>query len=172
MMYDPTIFDNLKVAFENYVYDLDNVSGEVSISNRKDKLEMATMSRAFSLQFTLADQKDVTAEILLGASLQDLAAEILETSGEKPGCTLLVRFYKQVEDVEAECSQIEAGMQTIWSQRPLTQTISFVYGPDQPVFMNTIEVGFNRKINEDQIEDIPALVDHILETLEQLNSMY
>ncbi|NYF24394.1 hypothetical protein HDC33_001219 [Sporosarcina sp. JAI121] len=25
-LYDPTIFENLKIAFENHVYDLDNVN--------------------------------------------------------------------------------------------------------------------------------------------------
>ncbi|MCF6411363.1 hypothetical protein [Pseudalkalibacillus salsuginis] len=170
-MNDPTIFDNLKVAFENYVYDLDNINGEVSVSNRKDKMEMASMSRAFSLQFTLAGQQDVTAEIFLAASLDDLAAEIMETSGENPGCTLLVRFYMEVNDVQTDCGLIEQLMQSIWDQRPLTQTISFVYSPDQNKFMNKIEVGFNRKINEGHIQDIPALIDHVLETLAQLNEM-
>ncbi|WP_408009258.1 hypothetical protein ACJROX_02775 [Pseudalkalibacillus sp. A8] len=168
-MNDPTIFDNLKVAFENYVYDLDNMSGEVTVSNRTDKMEMASMSRAFSLQFILSDQQDVTAEIFLASSLEDLSAEIMDSSGENPGCTLLIRFYKEIEDVQNDCGQIEQIMQTIWDQRPLTQTISFDYSPDQTKFMNKIEVGFNRKINEDQIQDIPALIDHVLETLVQLN---
>ena len=33
-MYDPTIFENLKVAFENHVYDLDNIERKIDIKNR------------------------------------------------------------------------------------------------------------------------------------------
>ncbi|MNC74438.1 hypothetical protein D3C75_1257940 [compost metagenome] len=28
-MFDPTIYDNLKVAFENYLYDLDNLDENI-----------------------------------------------------------------------------------------------------------------------------------------------
>ena len=33
-MYDPTVFENLKVAFENQVYDLDTIEREIRIINR------------------------------------------------------------------------------------------------------------------------------------------
>ncbi|MBE1554672.1 hypothetical protein [Sporosarcina limicola] len=53
-MYDPTIFENLKVAFENQVYDLDNLDQKITITNRIDRMD-------FAIQFTLVDQPDVTA---------------------------------------------------------------------------------------------------------------
>ena len=52
-MFDPTVYDNLKVAFENYLYDLDNLDESIHITHRKDQLEMASMSREFILQFSL-----------------------------------------------------------------------------------------------------------------------
>jgi hypothetical protein len=169
-MIDPTIFDNVKVSIENYVYDLDNLSGEISITDRIDIMEMATMSRSFLLQFVLSDIPDVKAEIVLEASLKDLAAEILEVDGEEPGCKLTVLFYKQINFVGVQCSQIDDVLHEIWAQnQPPTQTLSRVYGENENVYQNKIEVTFNRKINEDQIEDIPNLVEHVLESLHQLN---
>ncbi|WP_257351640.1 hypothetical protein [Pseudalkalibacillus decolorationis] len=169
-MYDPTIFENLKVAFENQIYDLDNLTGEIKITNRVDRLELAVLSREFVLQFVLADQKEVTAEIVLEASLKDLAAEILEVSGETPGCDLFVRFHKQVVDVPSQCNEIKDVLEDIWEQDlPPTQTLSFVYGQEQNTYTDTIEITFNRKINEDQMEDIPDLIEHVIESLVELN---
>ena len=44
-MFDPTVFDNLKVAVENEFYDLDNLDRIIDITNRRDLLDMAVMSR-------------------------------------------------------------------------------------------------------------------------------
>jgi hypothetical protein len=172
-MFDPTVFDNLKVAFENHVYDLDNLTEQIHITGRIDRLEMSVMSREFALEFTLVEQKEVTAEILLQASLKDLASEILEVEGENPGCTLLLRFYMPIKDVSAQCNQIQSVLQEIWQpEMAPTQTLSFVFGQDEPIYRDTIEMKFTRKINEDQMGDITDLVDHILRTLTELNKIY
>ncbi|MGM7703457.1 hypothetical protein ACSVDE_17125 [Pseudalkalibacillus sp. Hm43] len=169
-MFDPTIFDNLKVSIENYVYDLDNLAEEVTVTNREDLMEMATMSRSFVLQFVLADSPEVKAEIVLDASLKDLATEILEVKGEDPGCQLTVRFYKEIDSVEEQCAQIQEALDEIWDQgQPPVQTLSYVYGQNE--MMNKIEIKFNRKINEDQIEDIPNLVDHVIDSLDRLDEI-
>ncbi|WLD93812.1 hypothetical protein [Alkalihalobacillus sp. AL-G] len=170
-MFDPTIFENLKVAFENHIYDLDNLTGEIEITNRIDRLELAVMSREFILQFTLADHKEVEAEIVLQASLKDLSAEILEKPGDIPGCSLFVRFHKQVKDVSAQCKQIEGVLDDIWEQESPVQTLRFVYGQEKDNYMNEIEIKFNRKINEEQMGDIPHLVDHVIESLIELESI-
>ncbi len=168
-MFDPTIFDNLKVAIENQVYDLDNLTEQIHVTNRIDRMELSVMSRVFGLQFTLTQKKEVKAEIRLEASLKDLAAEILEMPGESPACTLRLRFYMQIKDPEAECKQIEEIVQRIWQPEvPPTQTVSFEYGQEPSIYYNTIEVGFNRKINEEQMNDIPVLLDYMLRTLNEL----
>ena len=69
-MYDPTIFENLKVAFENHVYDLDNIERKIDIKNRVDQMDLSIIARTFKIEFTLADQQDITAEIILDASLR------------------------------------------------------------------------------------------------------
>ena len=109
-MYDPTIFENLKVAFENRVYDLDNVDRKITITNRIDRMDFSILARDFAIQFKLVDQQDVTAEIGLQASLKDLAGEILEVPGENLGCALCLRFTKRVQNVNIQCKQIETSV--------------------------------------------------------------
>ncbi|MGM0881252.1 MAG: hypothetical protein ACQEXQ_09435 [Bacillota bacterium] len=170
-MFDPTVFENLKVAFENQLYDLDNLDKKIQIINRIDRLEMAVMSRTFALRFILRDQKEVSAEISLDASLKDLAAEILELQGETPACTLRLRFYMQINETAVVCKQIEQILQQIWNPEILpTQTISYVYGQEN-IYSNKIELGFNRKISEEQMNDIPELIEHVLQTLKELNGI-
>ncbi|XEC93731.1 hypothetical protein AB6A23_20600 [Paenibacillus tarimensis] len=171
-MFDPTVFENLKVAFENQLYDLDNIAKKIRITGRIDRLDMAVMSRDFALHFLLADQQEVTAEIKLEASLKDLADEILEMPGVNPACTLQLCFYMTVDDVTMQCKEIENVLNEIWepAQSPV-QTLSFIYGQERSIYNNTIQLAFDRKINENQMEDIPELIKHILRSLDELNKL-
>ncbi|GAE37107.1 hypothetical protein [Halalkalibacter akibai] len=170
-MFDPTIFDNLKVAIENQVYDLDNIERQIEVTNRSDQLEMAVLSRKFAIEFVLVNQFNVRAEIVLSTSLKDLAAEILEDSSFEPGCFLAVRFYKEIKNVELECEKVERLLQTIWKQpeKPV-QTIRFIYG-NHGMYENEIEILFNRKINEDQMEDLEEFIQYVLYSLQELNAI-
>ncbi|MNW17036.1 hypothetical protein D3C71_2160840 [compost metagenome] len=48
------------------------------------------------------------------------------------------------------------------------QTISYVFGEEPPLYENQIELRFQRKINEEHMDDISGLLEHMLETLRQL----
>ncbi|QBP40179.1 hypothetical protein [Paenisporosarcina antarctica] len=171
-MYDPTIFENLKVAFENHVYDLDTINHKINITNRLDRMNFSIMARDFAIRFTLVDQLDVTAEIVLEASLEELAAEILEQPDKNPGCTLLLRFYKHVQNVPKQCKEIEQALTDIWElDSKLTQTLSFVYEQGAKSYLDIIEMTFDHKINEQHMGDIADFLDHVLETLEVLNNI-
>jgi len=171
-MYDPTHFENLKVAFENRIYDLDNIDEKITITNRADRTDLAVLARDLSMQFTLVNQPDVTAEVVLEASIQDLAGEILEISSAKPGCSLLLRFYKRVHKVPEQCDQIEQAIYTIWENDiRLTQTLSFEYGQEAAGFINKIEVNFKPKLSEDNMREIVPFLNHVLKTLEVLNEI-
>lgn len=171
-MYHPTVFENLKVAFENYVYDLDNNGQEITITNRIDRMDYAVMARDFAVEFTLINQPDVTAEIVLEAPLEELASEILEKPGASPGCTLLVRYYKRVHQVTKQCKEIDQALHAIWKRDlQVKQTLSSVYEQEASGYLDVIEVGFNHKINEEHIDDIAGFLDHVLETLEVLTEI-
>ncbi|MGF7048185.1 hypothetical protein J2T13_002692 [Paenibacillus sp. DS2015] len=171
-MFDPTVFENLKVAFENHVYDLDNIDKQIMITNRIDRMELSIMSRLFALQFSRVDDEDVVAEIRLESSVKDLANEILELPDVVPGCVLQIFFYMPIANVSTQCRQIEDILQNIWKPelKPL-QSLSYVYGEENAIHTNTIELRFNRKINEDQMDDIPELIGHVLQTLDELQHM-
>lgn len=168
-MYHPTVFENLKVAFENYVYDLDNINHEITIINRIDRMDYAVMARDFAVEFTLVNKPDVTAEIILEASLEELAAEILEKPGASPGCKLIVRYYKRVHNVTKQCKEVNQILHEICKRDlQVTQTLSSVYEQEATGYLNVIEVGFNHKINEEHMGDIAEFVDYVLKTLEVL----
>ncbi|KZE66598.1 hypothetical protein AV545_02940 [Paenibacillus jamilae] len=171
-MFDPTVFDNLKVAMENAVYDLDNLDSRINITQRIDRLEMSVMAREFGLQFSLREQPDVTAELRLKMDLNNLAAEILEMEDQTPGCSLLLYFHMKIREIDTQCSRIENILTEVWKPdlRPV-QMLSQIYGEKTSTYQNRIELRFSRQINEDQMEDIPELLEHMLLTLTELNKV-
>ncbi len=172
-MFDPVIFENLKVALENQLYDLDNLDRKIRITGRKDRLDLATMSREFALFFQLNGSGRVTSEVHLEAPLADLAAEILETKETAPGCWLTLRYHLQVSDVPKQCGLIERVLTQVWEpELPPKQTLSFVYGPAPSLYDNMAEIRFDRKINEDQMNDLPDLIDHLLRSLRILEECF
>ena len=87
--------------------------------------------------------------------LEDLAGEILEIGNKNLGCTLALKFIKNIQNPDLQCEEIEQAIKNIWEDEiALTQTLSFVFGTELSSYKNTIEVKFNQKINEDQISDI------------------
>ena len=171
-MYDPTVFENLKVAIENRVYDLDTIDRKIRIINRSDQMDFAVLARKFAIQFTLFHLEDVLAEVILEASLHDLADEILETPGGNPGCSLTVRFQKHVREVKEQCGQIGETLSDIWENEVLVvQTLSFIYGEDESGYLNNIEVKFKTKINEVHMGELPDFLYSVLDALRVLNAI-
>ncbi|WP_442956498.1 hypothetical protein [Paenibacillus sp. YIM B09110] len=178
-VFDPTVFENVKVALENHFYDLDNLDRLIDIVGRNDRMEMAVMAREFGLRFTLAGQSGMSAEVRLASSLRQLAAELLNQDGDAAatgaGCSLSLRFRVVISEPADQCRKIEGIMRTIWGDdMPFTQTISYVHGQDSPpeavFYTNKIELKFNRTIGEEQMEDIPELAEHMLQTLRELKA--
>lgn len=171
-MFHPTVFDNIKVALENQIYDYDNLDGLLTVTDRYDRLDLALMSREFSLSFQLAGAVKVTTEVVLRSSVKDLSDEILETPGSKPGCHLLLRFYLDISDPSEECQAVEEILSAIWGPdlTPI-QTLSFMYGTEDSVYSNRTELQFNRQITEDQMEDLPDLLKFLLQSAGELEEI-
>jgi len=172
-MFHPTVYENLKVAFENYIYDLDNREGILSVTHRDDILDLAVMSRSTNLQFALSGYDEPTAGIRLSTSIVELAAEIIEEQADLALCTLAIQFRYEVNDT-ARCSQVEQLLSSIWEpERPIHQSICFPYEADREhgediLYTVVAEVTFHRKIGEGQIADIPELVEHMIRTLVEI----
>lgn len=171
-MFHPTVFDNIKIAFENQLYDYDNLDGILMITDRTDILNLAVMSREFTLAFKLTDGFKVTSEVVLLSSVKELSDEILETPGSNPGCSLLLRFYMEVTDPPLQCPAVERILTGIWGpELKPEQSLSFRYGGEEQIYNNCIQLTFKRQITEEQMEDIPNLLAHLLQSAEELENV-
>jgi hypothetical protein len=169
-LFDPTIYDNLKVVLEGSVYDLD-LEGRILVTNRSDRIELATMSRCCSFRFREQPETGpAQAEIGLSASLADLAAELLRPSGGAPGCELDIAFETRVLDPDTQCPVIERELLSIWDHRPqVRQRLSFELPQREEGYADRITLRFGRKLDENQAEDFPQLVGFALRSLQWLN---
>lgn len=172
-MFHPTVFDNIKVALENQLYDYDNLDELLVITDRADLLDLALMSREFSLSFKLTGGRHVTAGIVLRSTVKELSDEILETPGGRPGCTLTLRFEMEINDVKVQCPAVEEVLTKIWGAdlRP-EQSLRFRYGGDETVYLNRVELQFRRQLTEDQMEDLPELLNYLLQSTEELEKLF
>ncbi|MDQ6421813.1 hypothetical protein RB620_20505 [Paenibacillus sp. LHD-117] len=171
-MFDPTVFENLKVALENGLYDLDNLDRAIDIVGRRDLLDMAVFSRELSLSFRLAGGGSATAELLLRATLKELAAEILEQPGAAPTCRLRLRFHLESDGADDTCETVGRCLLSIWQPaEPPVQTLSRDYGVGGNRWRHTAELDFGRGIGEEQMEDLPELLEHMLLTLSELDRL-
>jgi|GEM_PF-421340 len=197
-MFDPIVFENIKVALENQLYDLDNLDERISIIDRKDTLNMAVMSREWSLRFVLRDTLEanedaaselsfISAELVLQSEINDIADEILERSATRPACQLLVRFYCIVEDPAVDCPAIEHIINEQWERGTIpTQHLSQYFGQAtqavngdeakllwRPFFYyNKVELSLNRRVGEEQMSDFEQLIECVIETVEKLEEHF
>ncbi len=174
-MFDPTIFDNLKVVAEGAVYDLD-LAGEILITNRVDQIDIAKLSRYYAVTFRKKDKGEdsVHGELRVYAGIHDLSAELMEYPTDQPiGCNIEIVFFTTVKDPNKNCKAIQSVLLDVWGNRPaITQKTSFPYDPDAPVKMdNTIYLNFDRKIGEAQVDDLPIMVDYMIESIDHLNEI-
>jgi hypothetical protein len=170
-MFDPTIYENLKVVFEGAVYDLD-LAGKIVVTNRSDLIDLANMSRSFAIRCRLKDGQ-VAAELRLSAELVDLAGEKLEWKHAQPGCKLELFFSMRLHNPEWACPQIGKLLNDIWGGRPsVSQMLSFLYGADESGCRNDITLSFDRKIGEGQIDDISELMYYTVQSLEMLETYH
>ncbi len=172
-MFHPTVFDNIKIAFENQIYDYDNLDGILTVTDRADLLNLALMSREFRLSFKLAGSRNVTSQVMLLSSVKELGDEILETPGSDPGCVLVLRFYMEIQNVNGQCAAAQQILNSVWGPdfQPV-QSLSYRYGQEGDTYNNCIELKFNRQITEEQMEDIPNLLKFLLQSAEELEDIY
>jgi hypothetical protein len=172
-MFDPTIYDNLKVVLEGAIYDLD-LAGTLNIKNRSDLVDLSVMSRSFRIDCRLKDGGPVQGSVLLTAGLADLAAELLNASSNlgKPGCGFQLQFRAAVSEPAPAVSRMKQVLATVWEGRP-EASFTICYDPDrEPVqYTLTAVLEFGRKLDEEQAEDLPRLVDHFVLTLQELSQL-
>lgn len=168
-MYDPTVFENLKVAFENHIYDLDNLDQIVHILNRSDKVDLAIMSRSFTIRLARVGYPSVILDLKLKSKLKELADEILEVENTEPGCTLTLLVRTFVQDVDTECEEISRILRKVWENDiDYTQTLSFRHEQTEPGYMNRVRIHFKPKLTEEHMGEIGSFFESVLDMMEQI----
>ncbi|WP_078553613.1 hypothetical protein [Bacillus alkalicellulosilyticus] len=171
-MFDPTIYENLKVVLEGDIYDLD-FAEKIEVTNRRDLIDLATMSRQYSIQYQIREciHTYPYAEITLRSELEDFAIEKIEGNEYKAGCYVEVEFVTEIFR-EQDCDYIQKYLLKLWDHRPLiNQKIYYTYGHESQVFCK-IQLNFTRKINEEQVDDIQKVVHYSLSSLEFFHNKY
>lgn len=165
-MFDPTIYENLKVVIEGEIYDRD-LGGKIAIIDRQDCVNLATMSRYYSIAFQSLDSSPLYyATLRLEADSSDLYGEILEKEDEH-GCNLILFIKGPLKDITNNPAIIQQKLEQLWEDRPtIEQQISFDWSKDdeKKYYLKT-RLYFDRKINEDQISDFPQIIDLLLRSL-------
>lgn len=168
-MFDPVIFDNLKVVLEGAVYDLD-MSGDLCIISRSDMIDLSSVSRNYTIGFRADARASSSAEITLTATLTDLAAELLNGETKEAGCLIEIKFYTTALNPQALCALIHKEFSAQWEGRPMIrQTVSYVYEEQDPRCDIMVTLMFGRKLNEQNVEDLPRLVEYTLQGLQWLS---
>ncbi len=172
-MFDPTIYENLKVVVEGEIYDHD-LNGEIMITDRQDLVNLAKMSRQYSVSFKVSDDIDTfEAAILLEAQPEDLYGEILENDPKDNGCQLTLNIHGPINDTKDTPAKIQARLEKKWAHRPqIHQEIHFTWGENSTNhYFTKISLSFDRKINEDHIGDLSEIVTLLTESLHLLNEI-
>ncbi|MBM4762050.1 hypothetical protein [Bacillus sp. B15-48] len=174
-MFDPTAFDNIKVVVEGAIYDKD-LDGDIRIVDRDDIINLAKLSRRFSLSFSLSHQKrnSVIAVLIVEAALKNLAAEILDHAETSPlaGAEITVSFLLTHEDDPILYNEIQRLLETIWgNDRTISQVASFHPVNKGTLIENKTTVHFNRLVREDHIEDLTEMVEYMVISLQELENI-
>lgn len=169
-MFDPTVYDNLKVILEGSVYDQD-LEGDITISNREDLVDLAKIRRIYRAEFHLKGNPDQKAMIELTADLGQLSSELLHQN-DQAGCDLKIYFKIPITNPETVCPQIHDLLKEVWEGRPaIEQKISYRYPAIEKVYANFIILDFKRKITEDQSNDLKRITAYTIESLKQMKEL-
>jgi hypothetical protein len=167
-LFDPTVFENLKVVVEGAVYDRD-LDGEIVVTNREDLVDLALMSRVYRISFQLKGTS-ASAVFILTVDTRNLAGEILEQTFV-PGCNLQVRFVCLLSSL-AYCEKIQQLLEDIWGQeRMITQRISYEYNKQNCSYEDEVIVSFQKVITEDHTDDLIVVIEYMVETLHTLKDV-
>lgn len=163
-MFDPTIFDNLKVVLEGEIYDRD-LDGEITILDRSDIVNLSDMSRMYRIK--CAEKKGTgraSVEFQLFMSHQQMFNEWNQNMKDA-GCDIKMIF-AWPKDLSDSTEWLARSIKRIWGEEILIShetswTTSHSAASEVHYFI-TIE--FGRLINEDNAMDLENMVSYALET--------
>ncbi|MBN3526939.1 hypothetical protein [Paenibacillus apiarius] len=178
-MFDPTIFDNLKVVFEGKLYDVER-EADMIIVGREDIIDLAGYNRIFRMRMK-PQAGSCIAELQISSGLPDFAGELrgIRIVDEEPGALLQLVFELPGEQA-VHSHRIHERLTALWADSAdIVHERSYLLAPcsvaantTEPADNGTyrIQVKFRQKINESHIDDIDSLMDHVIRSIETLES--
>ncbi|MGE8204250.1 hypothetical protein ACQKP0_06760 [Heyndrickxia sp. NPDC080065] len=163
MIFDPTAFENMKVVLEGATYDLD-LGGKIRVVNRKDIVDLATLSRLYEITYSLYGQASVFATISLEAKLNQLASEILKLGNQSHfGVFATISYSWELNEKAKQYFKIikdHWGPDYTYDERRI---FSSLHGTKEE-----IKIDFTRLITEDMIDDVVEMLHYSVEILGKL----
>lgn len=161
-MFDPTVFDNLKVITEGYIYDLD-MENKIVITDRSDIIDLAIMSRRYTVTFALNENKPQSAMIRIEMNHNQIAGELLHKI-KKTGCNLKVTFQEEVQ-IQGYDELLLKKLHKTWEGNVIKLFVTKEMTSNMGLFHNCYQVEFLSVYGEDQIEDLLHIVDDTISLL-------
>jgi hypothetical protein len=174
-MFDPTIYDNLKVVFEGEAYDLD-AQGEFLVTLREDMVNLADMSRCFTMAFG-SEKGPCTAGFTLKSDIIDFAGELrkLRLADEQPGVSLEL----WIDMPGRYQSYVTNHAEEIWAdyadhtRLQMERRTGYAYEraatvPTRESFRVTIS--YQGRLNESHIGQVGEVLAHFLSTVKKVES--
>jgi hypothetical protein len=170
-LFDPTAFDNMKVVLEGAVYDRD-ILGDIIVVNRDDLINLATLSRHFTMTFELKEsriQKNFSGGISLYASLENLSSELLASHINEitNGSTveIFMTFAEQLTTQQAD--KIINRLEDVWGKQRTIQwtTVATKTNTNQQSYSSKFTISFDRLVKEDQMDDLVDMVEYLIQSL-------
>ncbi|WP_409301259.1 hypothetical protein [Peribacillus sp. SCS-155] len=179
-MFDPTAFENMKVVVEGAVYDMD-LGGHITVTDRKDIVDLSNLSRAFEIEAELtktAHQAQVKARIILHASLENLAAELMSKQPERhdplAGCTVSIIFHVPFQQDDQDILHIISLLEQIWGSKRIVEVHNHKVFSNQSNNIDSCtkaSVSFGRIITEEQMDDVLHIAEITVETLKAMEDI-
>ncbi|RFU65467.1 hypothetical protein [Peribacillus glennii] len=175
-MFDPTAFENMKVVLEGALYDKE-FSGEAVVTNRRDIVNLSSLSRQYEIEMALSKETPIRAGITLQANIENLASELLPDPGmeiqSKAGCIVSVSFTLPFHLEKENAAELIGSLEAIWGKkRTITITSCAEYSNKSmlPPFSRAA-VSFGRLVTEEQMDDLLKMADFMADSLSMLEAL-
>ncbi|MDQ0217991.1 hypothetical protein ELQ35_10930 [Peribacillus cavernae] len=175
-MFDPTAFENMKVVLEGAIYDKE-FYGEVSVTNRKDIVNLSALSRQYEIEITLPENRSVKASLFLEADIENLTSELLGNAQEndtKAGCTLTVAFSVPFQVDQKQADHLIGSLEAIWGKKRIikvSSTVQYTNAAVSHASYAIASVSFDRLVKEEQMDDLLTMVDYMVDSLSVLENL-
>lgn len=170
-MFDPTIFDNIKVVLEGLLYEKDSEE-EIFITDRQDLVDLSRMSRTAVFSFKTPDGRTI-ASITLTASTDSLAKEIMGHPPDSLSISIQIAFQVKIQQPDPDCEAIIFIINKAFRQKKpkIKQIIMQEYAAEKKELFSRAVLSFPGGINEQDLVELEPLCESIIYSLDRLDQL-